>query len=148
MKLSLILAALILCGAVAFAAAQASRPARAVVGIELPLKVPAVGNIEAVRQWRFGRLQDAEMTAGNDVRLRIMVADGSVLQLVGPGPALSELAFQSNWVRSPSRSFPGRSDTAERMIAFDYDENRRIIAMASLEPIARDPNRLRRALGF
>jgi hypothetical protein len=33
------------------------------------------------------------------------------------------------------------------MIAFDMDANQRLIAMISLEPVFRDRNRLRRALG-
>lgn len=132
----------------ALSAAQMSAPgqqAGAVVPVELPLKFPAVGNVDAVKQWKFGRLQDVEMTAGTDVILSIRTALGLV-KVSGPGPQLSELAYRSDWVRTPSRQFPGRSDYAERMIAFDYDPEHRIIAFASLEPIARDPNRLRRAL--
>jgi len=119
---------------------------RGVASIELPLKFPAVGNVSAVKQWKFGRLQDVDQTAGTDIILGIRTAQGSI-RVTGPGPQLSELAFRSNWVRTATRSFPGRSDFAERMIAFDYDPQHRLIAMASLEPLARDRNRLRRAIG-
>ena len=95
---------------------------------------------------RFGRLEEAEATAGTDLWLRIRLADGSTVRVVGPGPALAEMAYRSDWVRSPSKQFPGASDYVERMIAFDYDENFRIIAMASLETINRNRNRLWRVL--
>ncbi len=117
----------------------------AIVRIELPLKFPAVGNVDAVKQWKFGRLQEVEQTAGTDIILGIRT-DLGLIRVTGPGPQLSELAFRSNWVRTPTRSFPGRSDFAERMIAFDYDAQNRLIAMASLEPLPRDRNRLRRAI--
>ena len=118
----------------------------AIVSMQLPLEFPVVGNVAAVKQWRFGRLQDVEQTSGTDIILGIRTDQGFI-RVVGPGPQLSDLAFQSNWVRTPTRSFPGRSDYAERMIAFDYDADRRLIAMASLEPLFRDRNRLRRAIG-
>jgi hypothetical protein len=145
MKRILIVAAVVVGGVLGLSAAQTSQPAGAVVGVELPLKFPAVGNIDAVKQWKFGRLQDVEQTAGTDIILGIRTDQG-LIKVVGPGPQLSELAFRSNWVRTPTRSFPGRSDFAERMIAFDYDPQNRIIALASLEPIFRDRNRLRRAI--
>jgi hypothetical protein len=128
------------------AAAQPATAPGAIVSMELPLKFPVVGNVAAVKQWRFGRLQDVEQTSGTDIILGIRTNQGLV-RVVGPGPQLSDLAFQSDWVRTPTRSFPGRSDYAERMIAFDFDANNRIIALASLEPVFRDRNRLRRAIG-
>ncbi len=128
------------------AAAQPATAPGAIVSMELPLKFPVVGNVAAVKQWRFGRLQDVEQTSGTDIILGIRTNQGLV-RVVGPGPQLSQLAFQSDWVRTPTRSFPGRSDYAERMITFDFDANNRIIALASLEPVFRDRNRLRRAIG-
>ena len=128
------------------AAAQPATAPGAIVSMELPLKFPVVGNVAAVKQWRFGRLQDVEQTSGTDIILGIRTNQGLV-RVVGPGPQLSDLAFRSDWVRTPTRSFPGRSDFAERMIAFDFDANNRIIALASLEPVFRDRNRLRRAIG-
>jgi hypothetical protein len=128
------------------AAAQPATAPGAIVSMELPLKFPVVGNVAAVKQWRFGRLQDVEQTSGTDIILGIRTNQGLV-RVVGPGPQLSDLAFQSDWVRTPTRSFPGRSDYAERMIAFDFDANNRLIALASLEPVFRDRNRLRRAIG-
>lgn len=148
MNRTLILAAVVVGGVLGPIAAQPTTPGQSqggIVRIELPLKFPAVGNVSAVKQWKFGRLQDVEQTAGTDIILKIRTNQGLV-RVTGPGPALSELAFRSNWVRTPTRSFPGRSDFAERMIAFDYDPQLRLIAMASLEPLPRDRNRLRRAI--
>ncbi len=149
MNRTLIVAAVVVGGVLGLTAAQTSAPGQpqgGIVRIELPLKFPAVGNVGAVKQWKFGRLQDVEQTAGTDIILGIRTDQGLV-RVTGPGPALSELAFRSNWVRTATRSFPGRSDFAERMIAFDYDPQQRLIAMASLEPLPRDRNRLRRAIG-
>ena len=148
MKRTLILAAVVVGGVLGPIAAQPTKSGQSqggIVRIELPLKFPAVGNVSAVKQWKFGRLQEVEQTAGSDIVLVIRTDQGPV-RVTGPGPALSELAFRSNWVRTPTRSFPGRSDFAERMIAFDYDPQLRLIAMASLEPLPRDRNRLRRAI--
>ena len=148
MNRTLLLAAVVVGGVLGPIAAQPTTPGQSqggIVRIELPLKFPAVGNVSAVKQWKFGRLQDVEQTAGTDIILKIRTNQGLV-RVTGPGPALSELAFRSNWVRTPTRSFPGRSDFAERMIAFDYDPQLRLIAMASLEPLPRDRNRLRRAI--
>ena len=150
MKYTLAVAALVIGSVVmVLTAAQPGPPASApgaIVSMELPLKFPVVGNVAAVKQWRFGRLQDVEQTAGTDIILGIRTNQG-LIRVVGPGPQLSDLAFKSGWVRTPRRSFPGRSDYAERMIAFDYDANHRLIALASLEPVFRDRNRLRRAIG-
>ena len=149
MKRLPVLIVLTLAVAACLAAAQQSQQQQgAVTWMELPLKFPVVGNIEAVRQWRFGRIQEVQDTAGTDLNIRIRVDNGNVVNVVGPGPELADLAWQSDWVRNRSRQFPGRQDWAERMIAFDVDGTGRLIAMASLEPINRDRNRLRQALGI
>ncbi len=148
MKRSVALAAVVVGGVIGLTAAQTSRPSRpdgSIVWMQIPLKFPVVGNVGAVKQWKFGRLQDVEQTAGSDIILGIRTNLGYI-RVIGPGPQLSDLAFKSNWVRTPTRAFPGRSDFAERMIAFDYDPDHRLIAMASLEPLPRDRNRLRRAI--
>ncbi len=149
MKCSLVVVAVVVGGVIGFTAAQTSRPSSpdaSIVWMQIPLKFPVVGNIDAVKQWKFGRLQEVDQTAGSDIILGIRTNLGYI-RVIGPGPQLSDLAFKSNWVRSPARAFPGRSDYAERMIAFDYDANHRLIALASLEPLPRDRNRLRRAIG-
>jgi hypothetical protein len=146
MKLFPVLVVAALAFAGGLAAAQSDRPDPVVKLIDLPLKLPAVGNIGAVRQWRFGRLQSVETRgASGDFVLNIRTGDGSVLRMAGPGPQLNELARQSEWIRFGTTA--GRAEYTERMIAFDVDENQRLIAMMSLEPLFRDPNRLRRALG-
>ncbi len=148
MKRSLALVALVVGGVIGFTAAQTSRPSppdASIVWMPIPLKFPVVGNVAAVKQWKFGRLQEVDQTAGSDIVLGIRTNQGYI-RVIGPGPQLSDLAFKSNWVRTPTRAFPGRSDFAERMIAFDYDPDHRLIAMASLEPLPRDRNRLRKAI--
>lgn len=149
MKCSLVVVAVVVGGVIGFTAAQTSRPSSpdaSIVWMQIPLKFPVVGNIDAVKQWKFGRLQEVDQIAGNDIILGIRTNQGYI-RVIGPGRQLSDLVFKSNWVRTPTRTFPGRSDYAERMIAFDYDANHRLIALASLEPLPRDRNRLRRAIG-
>ncbi len=142
--LTVLAAAIVL--AAGFGTAAATLQGSAVSQIDLPLKLPAVGNIEAVKQWRFGRIQQVDIVGGSaDIILHIRTQDGSVLRMIGPAPQLNELARSSEWYNLDKRA-PGREDYVERMIAFDVDQSDRLIAMISLEPMWRDKNRLRRAL--
>jgi hypothetical protein len=147
MKLSYVLIVAVLAFTAGICAGQASRPQSPVSLVDLPLKLPAVGNLGAVRQWRFGRLQSVErIGAQGDVVLNIRTKDGTVLRMAGPGPELVELARDSQWIQF-GKATPSRTEYVERMIAFDVDQDQRLIAMISLEPVFRDRNRLRRALG-
>jgi hypothetical protein len=147
MKLSQVLIVAALAFTAGIGAGQTARQESPVTMVELPLKLPAVGNLAAVRQWRFGRIQQVEQIGGQgDIALSIRTADGTVGRMAAPGPALVELARQSEWF-GYSKERPGRSEYVERMVAFDVDERNRLIAMISLEPVYRDRNRLRRALG-
>jgi hypothetical protein len=115
--------------------------------ITLPVQIPAVGNIDAVRTWRLGRIEQAIQTGDHpDILLEIRGADGQVVRTVGPAAQLVELARRSNWFDDVKQR-PSRDDYVERQIAFDLDPQNRLIAVASLEPTYRDRNRLRRALG-
>lgn len=131
-------------------AAQTERPAPepVVKFVSLPesLKLPAVGNLAAVRQWQFGRIEGV-VDQGNQLFINIRASDGRVFKVAGPGPELSEFARASNWLESPDKQRPGRADYVERMVAFDVDANQRLVAMISLEPMNRNNNRLGRAIG-
>ena len=147
MKAYLVLgmAALLGAGGLAIGMAQTRRSDDTVTMVQLPLKLPAVGNLSAVRQWQFGRLTGVEQKAGSpDILLRIRTADGGERQIIGPSQPLVELARRSNWF-NPVKNTPGRADYIERMIAFAVDDEQRLIAMISLEPIRRNRNRLRRS---
>ena len=115
--------------------------------MKLPLELPAIGNIDAVKTWRFGRIESVVQTGGSDdVMIRIRIENGDVLETIGPR-VLSDLARASNWVTAAeSKEQLTRPDYVERMVAFDVDENMRIIAMISMEPMNRDRQRLRRGL--
>jgi hypothetical protein len=117
--------------------------------INLPLKVPAVGNLDAVKTWRFGRIESVDRTVNQtDIVLKVRLENDEVLTITAPGPPLAELAVASDWVRfSDSKTMVGRKDYVERMIAFDVDESGRLIAIASLETINRNERRLLRAFG-
>ena len=56
MRTSILLGIAVLAAAVGFAAGQ-SRPSSGQTMMRLPVQLPAVGNVDAVRQWRLGRLQ-------------------------------------------------------------------------------------------
>jgi hypothetical protein len=147
MKLSRVFVVAALAFAAGICAGQSGGPGSPVTLIDLPLKLPAVGNLEAVQQWRFGRLQSVERVGGGgNLVLSIRAQDGTVLRMAAPGPPLVELARDSDWIRF-DKPTPSRSEYVERMIAFDVDGQQRLIAMISLEPLYRDRNRLRRALG-
>ena len=147
MKVSLALTTAGLVLLAAISATLAAGQSSPVTLVQLPLRLPAVGNLDAVRQWRFGRIQSTELAGDSpDVRIEIRTLNGSVIRLVGPRRELVELARRTNWVNR-SKSRPTRQDYIERMIAFDVDSQQRLIAMMSLEPMDRDRNRLRRALG-
>ncbi len=147
MKVSLALTTAVLVLLAAISATLAAGQSSPVTLVQLPRKLPAVGNLDAVRQWRFGRIQSTELAGDHpDVRIEIRTLNGSVIRVVGPRRELVELARRTNWL-SRSKSRPTRQDYVERMIAFDVDSQQRLIAMMSLEPMDRDKNRLRRALG-
>lgn len=124
------------------------RPAGPVQRITLPLEFPAVGNVEAVKQWTFGRVERIEQIARSpDINVSIRTADGTVVRALGTATALDDLARASDWIRVTSRQSTGREDFVERMIAFEVDGQGRLVAVASLETINRNRNRLRTALG-
>lgn len=146
MKVSLVLTTAVLVLLAAISATLAAGRSSPVTLVELPLKLPAVGNLDKVRQWHFGRIQSAELAGDHpDVRIDIRTLNGSVIKVVGPRRELVELARRTNWL-SPSKARPTRQDFVERMIAFDVDSQQRLIAIMSLEPMDRNKNRLRRAL--
>jgi hypothetical protein len=119
-----------------------------VVQMQLTLDLPAVGNIDGVKRWRFGRLQDVQsIVEGGDVTLVIRTPGGEVLRVPGPAAPLDALARASKWVGNDARSRPTQTDFAERMIAFDVDASGRLIAMMSLEPMERSRRRLERVFG-
>ncbi len=112
----------------------------------LPLKLPAVGNLEAVDKWRFGRVQRIERRSGSDdILIHIRTADEQVHRIVGPREPLTRLARACGWIDGDWRKVAGRRDYVERMIAFDVDDEGRLIAVISLEPFNRSRARLRRA---
>ncbi len=147
MKVSLALTTAGLVLLAAISATLAAGQSSPVTLVQLPLRLPAVGNLDAVRQWRFGRIQSTELAGDSpDVRIEIRTLNGSVIRLVGPRRELVEPARRTNWLNR-HKSRPTRQHYIERMIAFDVDSQQRLIAMMSLEPMDRDRNRLRRALG-
>ena len=115
--------------------------------MKLPLELPAIGNVAAVKQWRFGRIESVTQTGGSDdVRIKIRIESGDVLETIGPR-VLGDLARASNWtVPDTGNTQLVRADYVERMIAFDVDDSGRIIAMISMEPMDRDRQRLARGL--
>ena len=111
-----------------------------------PFEFPAIGNIDAVRQWRLGRIERLERRAGmDDVLVDVRTPDGRVQQVIMPLEPVGILVRRCGWLSTPTQTFASRSDYVERMIAFDVDRDGRIIALMSLEPFGRNQSRLRRA---
>jgi hypothetical protein len=114
--------------------------------IRPPMEFPAIGNIDAVREWKLGRVERLERRAGSDdVLVEIRTADNQVHQVIAPREPVGFLVRQCGWLSTPTQTFASRSDYAERMIAFDVDANGRLIAIMSLEPFGRSSARMRQA---
>jgi len=113
--------------------------------VKLPLELLAIGDMEAAKNWRFGRIESVVQEGPGDVIIKMRLEDGRVIETVG-SRRLSDLARASNWVPNANKSQLSRADYVERMVAFDLDQNNRIIAMISMEPIDRDRSRLQRGL--
>ena len=146
MRMGVIAVIVVAAAAAGFATAQATRPG--LLMMKLPLELPAVGNVDSVRQWRFGRLELIErLGATGDIRIRMRLANGQVVRVVGPSEQLAALGRACGWVRTETQTVAGRADYVERMIAFDADETGRIIAVISMEPFNRDRARLQRVFG-
>ena len=112
--------------------------------VELSFKLPAIGNVEEVSQWTYGRLANLSYIGDNDVALTIRTAEGPVQRIVCPKRPLHALARVSSWMRASETSISAKQYT-ERMVAFTADETGRVIAMVSLEPLPRDGKRIARA---
>ncbi len=137
--------ALVLALGAGYALGHSTRDDYPVTWMQLPLKFPAVGNIEGVRQWRFGRVETIERHGdSDDIVITLRTERGSV-RLTGPREPLRRLAATCGWVSGDMRHIAGRRDYVERMIAFDVDADGRLIAALSLEPINRSDSRLERA---
>ncbi len=146
MRTAVIAAIALIAASAGFAAGQTTRSGLRMM--RLPLDLPAVGNIDAVRQWRLARIEQIERRGDtDDIRIRIRLADGRVDWVVGPRAELAALGRACGWVRTESQTVAGRADYVERLVALDADQTGRVIAVISMEPFDRDRSRLRRALG-
>ena len=114
--------------------------------VELSFKLPAIGNVEEVSQWTYGRLTNLTYIGDNDVALTIRTAEGPVQRVVCPKLPLHALARVSSWMRASETSISAKQYT-ERMVAFTADETGRVIAMVSLEPLPRDGKKIAKAYG-
>jgi len=146
MKSGLIAAVVIAAATAGFAFGQTTRSVSGIKPVKLPVPLPTVGNIDAVKKWKFGRIEQISRNpADADITIRVRIANGQTADIVGPRQALSTLARSCGWVATETQTVAGRSDYVERMIAFDVDETGRFIAVMSMEPFNRDRARLRRA---
>jgi len=120
---------------------QAPPPPGAVAWIEKTFRLPAIGNIDAVKAWKYGRIERMSRMGDRDAILEIRDAQGATRRVLCPHGPFVELARVSNWFTS-GQAQPSARDFVERMVAFDFDENDRIIALASLEPLPRNARRI------
>ena len=147
MRIAVIAAIVVVAAAAGFALGQTTQPNTGLQRMRLPLDLPAVGNIDAVRKWRIARIESIERSTGDDIRIQIRLANGQVERVVGPRQQLAALGRACGWVRDPNQTVAGRADYVERLIALDVDQTGRIIAVISMEPFNRNRRRLERAFG-
>ncbi len=114
--------------------------------VELSFRLPAIGNVEEVSKWTYGRLVNLTYIGENDVSLEIRTAKGPIQRVICPKLPFHALAQVSSWMRATETSISAKEYT-ERMVAFTADETGRVIAMVSLEPLPRDGKKIARAYG-
>ena len=141
-----VLATVVLGRASAQTTTQPARGPGGITMIQPPMEFPAIGNIDAVREWKLGRVDRLERRSGtDDVLVDIRTADDQVHQVIAPREPVAFLLRQCGWLSTPTQTFASQSDYVERMIAFDVDADGRLIAIMSLEPFGRNQARMRRA---
>ncbi len=114
--------------------------------VELSFSLPAIGNVEEVSKWTYGRLVNLTYIGENDVSLEIRTAKGPIQRVICPKLPFHALAQVSSWMRASDTSLSAKEYT-ERMVAFTANERGRVIAMVSLEPLPRDGKKIARAYG-
>ncbi len=112
--------------------------------VELSFTLPAIGNVDQVSEWTYGRLVNLTYIGENDVSLEIRTAKGPVQRVICPKLPFHALAQVSSWMRASETSISAKEYT-ERMVAFTADETGRVIAMVSLEPLPRDGKKIAKA---
>ncbi len=112
--------------------------------VELSFSLPAIGNVEEVSKWTYGRLVNLTYIGENDVSLEIRTAKDPVQRVICPKLPFHALAQVSSWMRASETSISAKEYT-ERMVAFTADETGRVIAMVSLEPLPRNGKKIARA---
>ena len=114
--------------------------------VELSFTLPAIGNVDQVSEWTYGRLVNLTYIGANDVSLEIRTAEGPVQRVICPKLPFHALAQVSSWMGATETSISAKEYT-ERMVAFTADETGRVVAMVSLEPLPRDGKKIARAYG-
>ena len=110
--------------------------------VKLCFDLPAIGNVESVKKWQFGRIDSVQRLGGDDIRLSVRTRDGVVHQMMCPSQPFAVLASRSQWMSESGAEFPSRREFVERMVAFSADDSGRVIALTSLEPVARRGRRI------
>jgi hypothetical protein len=114
--------------------------------VDLSFRLPAIGNIEAVKTWEYGRIASMSRRGADDVLLTIRDKSGQTRQVVCPAAPFADLARVSNWMTDSGQSAAGQlpttRDCIERMVAFSADNTDRVIGLASLEPLPRRGRRI------
>ena len=128
-----------------FASAQ-TRPDPSGSWVELTFKLPAIGNVDVVKEWTFGRIANLTRRGQDEFILEIRLGDGSSRRTICPSRPFVDLARVSNWMTGSGQSL-SQKHYIERMVAFDADRSDRIIALVSLEPLPRNERKIARAVG-
>ena len=113
---------------------------------KLPMDLPSIGDVQAVTRWQFGRVDRIQRRGASEITISIRIKSGDTVDVTGRRELFRELAQKCGWVTGDMRNVAGRSEYAERMIAFGIDDNGGMVAIISMEPFNRDRSRLRRAI--
>ncbi len=127
-------------------ASAQSRPDPAGSWVELTFKLPAIGKVDLVKEWTFGRIASLTRLGQDEFILEIRLADGRERRMICPSRPFVDLARVSNWMAGSGSSL-SQKHYIERMVAFDADRSDRIIALVSLEPLPRNERKIARAVG-
>lgn len=112
--------------------------------LEFSFRLPAIGNVDLVTSWEYGRIARVEQSRADELILELRSAAGDTVKAVCPYDPFMELARVSQWLRGSGQTLGARV-YVERMVAYDVDDTGRIVALVSLEPIPRDGRSIARA---
>ncbi|MFG0283372.1 MAG: hypothetical protein ACF8R7_03025 [Phycisphaerales bacterium JB039] len=126
---------------------QQQQPAQAAVKmVKLPVELPSVGDVDRAARWQFGRIDQITARGADELTIRVRTEAAQDIDLTISRAPFVALAQASGWISENPQNVTGRSEYAERLLAFGLDDGGRVVAAISMEPFDRNRARLRRAI--